>query len=229
MAESAPAHAPSDPVGTSSSSEKSIPASTRASASISRWRQVSARSPSRPLSCRNACRRCASVSAATRSASPSTAVRSMRPFSKARRVNSPASAGRKPASLPSAASTAAITARPPCTCSSAMSSPVSLFGRGKPQRQPFVDDLAGRGIAHARQRRPARLRHAADQRFERIAGARPGHAHHRDRRRRPAGGEGEDGIALGRHAQTHTVTAQSSQPYSRRELQPFIAAFLYRT
>ena len=99
--------------GTSSSSEKSMPASTSASASTSRCRQLSARSPSRPLRCRNACRRCASVSAATRSASPSTAVRSMRPFSKARRVNSPASAGRKPSSLASAASTAAMTARPP--------------------------------------------------------------------------------------------------------------------
>ena len=88
--------------GTSSSSEKSIPVSTKAVASINRSRQLSARSPSRPLSCRNACRRCASVSAATRSARPSTAVKSMRPFSNARRVNSPASAWRKPASSPNA-------------------------------------------------------------------------------------------------------------------------------
>ena len=39
-------------------------------------------------------------------------------------------------------------------------------GPRKPERQAFVDDLAGRRIAHARERRPARLRHAADQRLQ---------------------------------------------------------------
>ena len=37
---------------------------------------------------------------------------------------------------PIAASTPAITARPPCTCSSAMSSPVSLFGAGNHSTSP---------------------------------------------------------------------------------------------
>ncbi len=116
--------------GTSASSEKSMRASTQASAWISRCRQVSARPPSRPFIWRNACRRWPSVSAATRSARPSTAVRSSLPFSKARRVNSPASAGRRPSMRASAASVAATTARPPCNCSSATSSPVSLCGAG---------------------------------------------------------------------------------------------------
>ena len=105
-------------------------ASISASASISWLRQASARPASAPDNWRIACARCASVSANTRSASPSTAVRSSRPLANARRVNSPASAGRKPGSLPSAASTAATTARPPCRCSSARSSAVSVFGPG---------------------------------------------------------------------------------------------------
>ena len=54
-------------------------------------------------------------------------------------------------------------------------------------------DLAARRIAHARQRRLARLRHAADQLLKRNTRARPGDAHHRNRRRRPAGGQREDG------------------------------------
>src|SRR5262245_11254706 len=69
----------------------------------------------------------------------------MRPFSNARRVNSPASAGRSPGNFPSAASSAAITARPPCTCSSAMSSPVSLLGAGNHSARPssMTSVLAG--------------------------------------------------------------------------------------
>ena len=63
----------------------------------------------------------------------------------------------KAVELASAASTAAITARPPCTCSSAMSSPVSLFGAGNQSARPSSMTLAGGGIAHARQRRPPRL------------------------------------------------------------------------
>ena len=58
--------------------------------------------------------------------------------------------------------------------------------RRKPQRQRFVDDFAARRIAHPRQRRLARLGQAPDQFFKRNAGARPGHAHHGNRRRRPA-------------------------------------------
>ena len=67
--------------------------------------------------------------------------------------------------------------------------------RRKPEHERFVDGLAGRRIAHARERRLPRLRHPADEFFERGARARPRHAHHRNRRRRPAGGEGEDGGA----------------------------------
>ena len=71
--------------------------------------------------------------------------------------------------------------------------------RREPERQAFVDDLAGGRIAHPRQRRPPRLRHAADHALERDTRPRARDADHRDRRRRPAGGEGEDGVALGGH------------------------------
>src|SRR5215471_7725669 len=120
-------------------------ASTSAKASISLARQASARSPSAPRIWRNAWRRCASVSAPIRSARPSTRVRSSRPFSNARRVNSPASAGRQPGTRASAASTAAITALPPCSCSSAVSSPVSLRGAGNHSASPssIISPLAG--------------------------------------------------------------------------------------
>ena len=70
---------------------------------------------------------------------------------------------------------------------------------GKPQHQRLVDRLAGGGVAHVGQRRLARLRHAADQRLERGAGARAGYPDHGDRGRRPAGGEGEDGVVGGGH------------------------------
>ena len=39
-------------------------------------------------------------------------------------------------------------------------------GPGEPERQALVDDVAGCRIAHPRQRRPPRLRHAADQLFQ---------------------------------------------------------------
>src|SRR5262245_61077423 len=71
---------------------------------------------------------------------------------------------------------------------------------GKPQRQPFVDDVSGCRIAHARKRRAPRLRHASDQPFERNARARTRNANDRDRRRRSAGGESKDGIAVGGHS-----------------------------
>ena len=58
--------------------------------------------------------------------------------------------------------------------------------RRKPQRQRLVDDLAARRIAHARQRRLARLGQAPDQFPKRNARARPRDAHHGNRRRRPA-------------------------------------------
>ena len=58
------------------------------------------RSPSSPSSCLRACRRCASVSAWIRSASPSTSVRLSFPWANALLVNSPASAGLSPGTLP---------------------------------------------------------------------------------------------------------------------------------
>jgi hypothetical protein len=77
---------------------------------------------------RNAARRWDTVSASTRSSSPSTCVRSSRPPSNARRVNSPGVAGRHPGMRASAASTALMTARPPCRCSSRTSSLVNERG-----------------------------------------------------------------------------------------------------
>ena len=58
-----------------------------------RARQSRALSPSSPFNWRSAWRRCRSVSAWMRSSRPSASVRSSLPFSKARRVNSPGSAG----------------------------------------------------------------------------------------------------------------------------------------
>jgi len=51
--------------------------------------------------------------------------------------------------------------------------------RREPERQPFVDELVGPRIAHARERRQPRLRHAADHPGERIARARARDAHDR--------------------------------------------------
>ena len=170
-------------------------ASTSASAWISRCRQVSARPPSRPFIWRNACRRWPCVSAATRSARPSTAVRSSLPFSKARRVNSPASAGRRPSMRAERGEhrgdhrAAAVQLQLGDVLAGL------AMRRGKPQRQRLVDDLAVGGIADARERRLARGGDLAGQGFERLAGARPGNAHDRNRRRPAAGGEGEDGVA----------------------------------
>ena len=113
------------PAGSTSSwSEKSICASTSAIASTISARIASASRVSAPPAIRSAWRRCASVCASTRSASPSTCDRSSLPFSKARSANSPGSAGRRPSRCVSASITPARTARPPVTCSSAMSSPV---------------------------------------------------------------------------------------------------------
>ena len=96
---------------------------------------------------------------------------------------------------PSAPSIAAMTARPPCNCSSTTSSPVSLFGPGNHSASAssmISPDAGSRTRASAGL---ARLRHSSRQRLERIAGARAGDPHDRDRRRRPAGGQGEDGVA----------------------------------
>ncbi len=74
--------------------------------------------------------RCSSVSAESRSARPSASDRSIRPLAKARRVNSPGSAARRPGIAASTAKTAFTTPRPPCRWSSAVSSPVAVFGPG---------------------------------------------------------------------------------------------------
>ncbi len=193
------APAPVRSFGTSASSEKSMRASTNASASISRCRQLSARLPSRPFICRNACRRWPCVSAITRSARPSTAVRSSLPFSKARRVNSPASAGRKPSI---AAERVAAPRRSPRGRRAAAARPRPRRSRSsgrKPQDERLVDDLVIARIADAPERGLARLRDFAAERFQRLARARAGDADDRDGRGRAAGGEGEDGVGWHGH------------------------------
>ena len=112
----------------SSTSEKSICASTAAIASIRPARIASHSRLSAPPAMRWAWRRCASVSASTRSASPSASVRSILPLTNARQANSPGSARRSPGMAASAFATAAVTARPPVTLTSAISSPVKLRG-----------------------------------------------------------------------------------------------------
>ena len=179
--------------GTSASSEKSIRASTSASADMIFSRHASARSPIRPLSCRNAWRRCAGVSAAIRSARPSMAVRSSRPLSKARRVNSPASAGRHPSmsfQRIEHRSDDGVTA-----VELQLRHVVAGFAvrTRKPQHQRLIDNFAARGIAHASERGLARFRNPTDELFQSEAGARSAQANHGDRRRRPAGGEGVNG------------------------------------
>ena len=72
--------------------------------------------------------------------------------------------------------------------------------RGKPQRKSLVDDLAAHRIAQACERGAPRLGHAAEHLFERHARTRTGNAHDCDRRRRPPGGEGENGIAVAYHS-----------------------------
>ena len=110
--------------------------------------------PSAPSSWRRAWRRCASVSAAARSAIASACTRSSLPLRKARRVNSPGSARRSP-SRPSAAISAASTARLPCRCNSATSSPVALCGAGNHSTSPssMSSPLAGSRSRTCRARR----------------------------------------------------------------------------
>ncbi len=65
---------------------------------------------------------------------------------------------------------------------------------GKPECQRLVDQFAGGRIAHPGQRRLARFGDSPDQGLERSARPRARYPDHRDRRRRPAGGEGIDGL-----------------------------------
>ena len=114
-----------------SSSAKSIVASIRAAERMSFVRHISTFWPSSPDRTRSAWRLCASVSASISSAKPSTCARSSFPFSRARLVNSPASAMRAPSAVLSASRTARTTATLPCKCNSTVSSPVKLRGPAK--------------------------------------------------------------------------------------------------
>ncbi len=79
---------------------------------------------------------------------------------------------------------------------------LSRFGvrRRKPQHERLVEHRAGRRIAQAAQRCAPWLGQLGAEHRERIARARARNAHDRNRRRQPAGGEGEDGGAVGAHA-----------------------------
>ncbi len=152
--------------------------------------------PSAPSSWRSAWRRCASVSAATRSASPSTSARSSLPLSKARRVNSPGSASRRP-EAPQRRQQRRH--RRPAAMDVQLGHVLAgeAGRRREPQRQPVIQRSPRRGIATARRalpswvgcRRPGQASPAPR------PDARAREADHRDagpaRRRR----RGEDGVA----------------------------------
>ena len=70
---------------------------------------------------------------------------------------------------------------------------------GKPQRQRLVDRLVCLRVAQASELGGAGRGDFAGKDFQRRAGARPGNADDGNRRRRTAGGEGEDGVAGGGH------------------------------
>ena len=195
--------------GTSSSSEKSMPASTRANASISRCRQLSARSPSRPLRCWNACRRCAS-----RLRRDQVGQTLDRGQIHAAVLEGPAG---ELARLGMTQALELPQRRQHRRDHGAAAVHLQLgdvlaglaVGAGEPERQALIDAVAGCGIAHPRQRRPPRLRDAADQLFQGHARARTRDADDRDRRRRPAGREREDGVAVGGHG---TRTSRTRLP-----------------
>ena len=69
---------------------------------------------------------------------------------------------------------------------------------GKPEHQRLVEQRVA--VAQPAQRGAPRLGQLAAERGDRVARARAGDAHHRDRGRRAAGGEGEDGGGVGAHA-----------------------------
>ena len=81
-----------------SSSEKSISTSRWARIAMTCARSSATRAESAPESCSSAIASAQSLRAATISATASASARSMRPFKNARRVNSPRSANRAPAS-----------------------------------------------------------------------------------------------------------------------------------
>ena len=64
---------------------------------------------------------------------------------------------------------------------------------GKPKHYCLVDNVAA-AATDAREHSFSRCRYFAGKRFECLAGTPTGYAHHGDRCRRRAGGEGEDRI-----------------------------------
>mmetsp|Transcript_48789 Transcript_48789/g.118438 ORF Transcript_48789/g.118438 Transcript_48789/m.118438 type:complete len:419 (+) Transcript_48789:473-1729(+) len=120
----------------SSSSPKSMKASTCARLRTNFDRHDSYSCDVWPPICRSASFLCVSVPAASKSASPSASTRSILPLSRALRENSPACAGRSPSIFASASETACTTAVLPCRCSSATSSPVKLLGEGNHKTIP---------------------------------------------------------------------------------------------
>src|SRR6202034_3025581 len=79
-------------------------------------------------------------------------------------------------------------------------------GSGKPERERLIDDFAVSRIAHARQSRLTRLRHAADQSLKRGRCMRAAEAHHCDCCRRTPGGKGEDGVVRAHAACFKTIS-----------------------
>ncbi|MNN20426.1 hypothetical protein D3C81_1337050 [compost metagenome] len=131
----------------SEASRKSISSSGKssvASTSMRRWMTFSTSAwmafENSPSMERAAERAAASVLASMRSATASAWARSSLSFRKARRVNSPGSATRRPISRPDSRqrdSSICMTTGPPWPCSSSTSSPVYEFGAGKYSARPW--------------------------------------------------------------------------------------------
>ena len=158
-----------------------------------RARQSRALSPSSPFNWRSAWRRCRSVSAWMRSSRPSASVRSSLPFSKARRVNSPGSAGanifesgqRREQSRQHRASAMDVKFR-------------DVFaGRAGRTRKPQHHRIVDRPLADIPKQRAgghSRRRQFAGQRRHDLSGLRTRDAHHGNRARRPARRQCKDGL-----------------------------------
>ncbi len=145
---------------------------------------------------------------------PSTCARSSLSWSNARRVNSPGSARRNPCCTDSAASVAAMTAGPPCRCSSATSSPVKECGAGNhstsassigssslPTRRRSV---ATRGFGSARSVSAASAARASAS----------GDAHHRHARAPGRRRQCVDGVCAGHDARRFSARISGLAPAS---------------
>ena len=89
--------------------------------------------------------------------------------------------------------------------------PGLAVGAGKPQREPLVDHLRPDGIAHPRERCMPRLRQPPNDGLQRRSRMRAGNADHRNGCRRPSGGKGEDGVALGCHLRSLINTSSATK------------------